>query len=287
MDINLGALEFGPHANLIGEIAQKCAADETVQAIWVGGSLATGTGDQFSDIDLRIAVEPDQMPLWTTPDWDRYLPMGVSGGSFMKFGEHALLHHLVMADGTIVDFYVQDTTRINHEPKVVIIGCRHAAFLKMLEGLENPAASLTHEINGVQARQFFVDYWITTHKQMKALARKFDCSPFVGLYFERVALLRAWYMQAIGEDIVSRVSIHMLGVVHKGLDGALTVDQRHILGLPSRTPDETVIAIEAIRSEMATVGRFLAEQHGFSYPHELEEVVHRTWQENKASLVVR
>ena len=40
-------------------------------------------------------------------------------------------------------------------------------------------------------RQFLVDYWITTHKQMKALARKYDLSPFVGLYFERMALLRA------------------------------------------------------------------------------------------------
>jgi hypothetical protein len=136
-------------------------------------------------------------------------------------------------------------------------------------------------------RQFLVDYWITTHKEMKALARKYDHSPFVGLYFERMALLRAWYMQAVGKDIDARVTIHMLGALHKGLDGKLTEQQHNILGLPSRTPDETVAVIDAIRTEMAWVGRWLADRHGFAYPDELEEVVQRMWSEHKESLTKR
>ena len=75
---------------------------------------------------------------------------------------------------------------------------------------------------------------------------------FVGLYLERMALLRAWYMQAVGKDIDSRVTLHMLGALHKGLDGKLTEQQHNILGLPSRTPEETVTVIDAIRAEMAS-----------------------------------
>ncbi|MFK7800177.1 MAG: nucleotidyltransferase domain-containing protein [Anaerolineae bacterium] len=287
MEINLGLLETGPHAQLIQEIAQKCASDEMVQAIWVGGSLASGTGDQFSDIDLRIAVEPDQIGRWVKPDWNLYLPIQVCGSSFMRFGEHALLHHLVMADGTIVDFYVQDTTRTNHEPNVVILGCRNKQFLEMLEGFATPAASLTYAINGSQVRQFFVDYWITTHKQMKALARKYDCSPFVGLYFERVALLRAWTMQVTGKDVGGRITIHVIGKIHEGIRDALSEDQRQVFGMPSRTPGETVLAIEAIREEMGRIGRSLAGKYQFDYPNELEDVVIRMWDENKRSLLVR
>jgi hypothetical protein len=285
--IDLGSLAHAPHANLIRDMASRCAADSSIQAIWVGGSLAAGLGDAYSDIDFRIAVEPGQIDRWNTPDWQRYLPMRLCGGQFLRCGERALLHHLVLADGTIVDFYVQDTTQQNHEPNVIVLACRNAAFRAMLEGFAQPAAALVREIDGAAVRQFFVEYWITTHKQMKALGRKYDHSSFAGLYLERMALLRAWYMQATGKDIDSRVSLHMLGALHRGLDGKLTVDQHDIVGLPSQTPEETVAAIEAIRAEMAQVGRSLAARHAFAYPHELEDVVLRVWNEHKQSLIRR
>jgi hypothetical protein len=286
-DIDLGPLENGAHAHLIRAMARKCYADSSIQAIWVGGSLAAGAGDAYSDVDFRIAVEPGQIDRWISPDWEDYLPIRPCGGSLMRFGEQALLHHMVLADGIIVDFYVQDTTTKNPEPELVILACRSAEFRETLEGFASPAALLVREIDGATVRQFFVDYWITTHKQMKALSRKYDLSPFVGLYFERMALLRAWYMQAVGKDIDARVTIHMLGAMHKGLGGKLTAHQHNILGLPSRTPDETVTVIDAIRAEMACVGRCLADRHGFAYPYELEEVVRRIWNENKESLTKR
>src|SRR5215213_6116773 len=286
-DIDLGSLAHGPHANLIRDMASKCFADSSIQAIWVGGSLAAGLGDPYSDVDFRIAVEPGQIDRWASPDWDQYLPIRPCGGVLMRFGEQALLHHLVLADGTIVDFYVQDTTRQNAEPGLVILACRNAEFRATLEGFARPAAVLVQEIDGAVLRQFFVEYWITTHKQMKALGRKYDLSPFAGLYLERLALLRAWYMQAVGKDIDSRVSLHMLGALHTGLKGKLTAEQHTILGLPSRTPEETVTVIEAIRVEMSSTGRWLADRHAFAYPHELEAVVRRVWNEHKEALTRR
>lgn len=284
-DIDLGRLEGGPHADLIRDMAGRCFADDSIQALWVGGSLAAGLGDAYSDIDFRIAVEPGQIDRWTSPDWGRYLPLPPCGGALMRFGERALLHHMVLADGSIVDFYVQDTTQHNPEPSIVVLACRNAELRATLEGFARPAATLVREIDGAVVRQFLVDYWITTHKQMKALARRYDYSPFVGLYFERMALLRAWHMQVAGNDIDARPTLHMIGALHRGLAGGLTAQQHSILGLPSRTPEETVAVIDAIRAEMAGVGRWLADRHGFAYPHELEEVVRRTWAERKESLI--
>jgi hypothetical protein len=286
-EIDLGLLEHGPHADLIREMAGKCFADSSIQAIWIGGSLAAGLGDPYSDVDFRVAVEPGQIDRWTSPDWEQYLPLPPCGSVLMRFGEQALLHHLVLADGTIVDFYVQDTAQQNHEPKVIILACRNAEFRKTLEGFARPAAALVREIDSAAVRQFFIDYWITTHKEMKALARKYDHSSFAGLYLERMALLRAWYMQAVGKDIDARVTLHMLGALHKGLDGQLSEHQHNILGLPSRTPEETVTVIEAIRAEMASAGRWLADRYGFAYPHELEAVVQRVWSERKESFIRR
>jgi hypothetical protein len=286
-EIGIGILEHGPHADLIRGTARLCYADERIQAIWVGGSLAAGRGDIFSDVDFRIAVEPGQVDGWTSPDWERYLPLPPCGGLMLRFSERALLHHMVLADGTIVDFYVQDTTAQNHEPDVVILACRSAEFRATLEGFVRPAASLVREIDAAATRQFFVDYWITTHKEAKALARQYDEFAFTGLYLERLALLRALYMQVTANDIDSRVTLHMLGAMHKGLEGKLTGEQHTILGLPSRTPGETAVVIEAIRAEMARVGRLLAGTHGFGYPVELEEVVLRTWEEHKAAITRR
>ena len=286
-DIDIGFLEHGPHANLIRDMANKCAEDSSIQAIWVGGSLAAGLGDLYSDVDFRIAVEPEQIGRWTSPDWEQYLPILPCGGVLMKFGEQALLHHLVLADGTIVDFFVQDTTHQNPEPSLIILTCRNAEFRTMLEGFSRPATALVKEIDNGATRQFFVDYWITTHKQMKALARKYDLSPFAGLYLERMALLRAWHMQAVGKDIDARATLHMLGALHKGLEGKLTERQHNILGLPSRTPEETAVAIEAIRTEMACAGRWLADKYEFAYPYELEDVVQRVWNEHKESIIRR
>jgi hypothetical protein len=285
--IDLGPLEHGPHADLIRGMASKCSADTSIQAVWVGGSLAAGHGDAYSDVDFRIAVEPGQVDSWTSPDWEHYLPIPPCGGLLMRFGAQALLHHLVLADGSIVDFYVQDTTGQNPEPNLVILACRDAEFRTVLEGSARPAAALARPIDRAVVRQFFVDYWITTHKQLKAIARKYDHSAFGGLYLERMALLRAWYMQATGQDIDSRPTLHMLGALHRGLEGKLTEDQHNILGLPSRTPEETATVIEAIRAEMARAGRWLAERHGFAYPHELEAVVQRFWDAHKEPLIRR
>jgi hypothetical protein len=286
-DIDLGPLEHGPHANLIRAMTSKCSVDGSIQAIWVGGSLAAGQGDAYSDVDFRIAVEPGQIDRWTSPNWEKYLPIRPCGSLLTRFGEQALLHHMVLTDGTIVDFYVQDTTQQNPEPNLVILTSPNAEFRAKLEGFANPAAVLVREIDGAVVRQFLVDYWITTHKQMKALARRYDLSPFVGLYMERVALLRAWYMQAVGKDINARVTLHMLRELHKGLDGKITEHQRTLLGLPSKTPNETVTVIDAIRAEMASVGRWLANRYDFVYPNELEDVVQRVWNEHKESLTRR
>lgn len=285
--IDLGPLEKGPHADHMRAIGGRCATDERILAAWVGGSLATGRGDVFSDIDFRIAVQPDTVDDWVTPDWGRYLPLPPSGGTFMRFGEHALLHHLVLSDSTILDFYVQDTTGQNFEPNIVILFCGDRPFGERLAHFSRPVTPLVKEINGAEVRQFLVDYWITTHKQMKALARKYDLSPFVGLYWERLALLRGWYMQATGKDIKGRATLHMLDALHKGLEGKLTESQQRFLGLPSRSPEETVVAIEGIRAEMARVGRWLAEKHQFEYPHEIEAVVQTTWDLHKGAILRR
>lgn len=285
--IELGVLEQAPHAELLRQIASMCLADPRIQAIWVGGSLAAGRGDEYSDIDFRIAVDAADLESWIEPDWAHYLPILPAGGLLMRFGEHSLLHHLVLGDGTIVDFYVQDTSKPNPEPQIVVLACRNEAFGSQLEASTAPASPLARPIEAQALQQLLVDYWIASHKQLKALARRYDYSAFAGLYVERMALLRAWYLEYAGQDIEARPTIHMLGLLHKGLAGKLSFAQQAVLGMPSRTPEETAAAIEAIRSEMGRVGRLLADRYAVDYPEQLEALVWRMWNEQREVLIAR
>jgi predicted nucleotidyltransferase len=88
-----------PHVQLIGRIRDALAADSRVDAAWLSGSLARGEGDEFSDVDVTIAVDEADLGaciaeyggsksplgphLWlkvlfgrvvtaVTTDWDRY-----------------------------------------------------------------------------------------------------------------------------------------------------------------------------------------------------------------------
>lgn len=76
-------------------------------------------------------------------------------------------------------------------------------------------------------------------------------------------------------------------MARKGLDGTLAQHQHDTLGLPTRTPDETAMAIEAVRAEMSLVGHWLAERYQFEYPQTLEDVVRQIWSDNKEILVSR
>lgn len=46
----------GPHVRLVQSAIDVLSRDPRVRALWAGGSLADGTADRWSDVDLRLAV---------------------------------------------------------------------------------------------------------------------------------------------------------------------------------------------------------------------------------------
>lgn len=54
-------------------------ADEDVLALWLGGSFARGEADEYSDIDLRVAVRPEAQERWRRPDLEMLFSGEVAG----------------------------------------------------------------------------------------------------------------------------------------------------------------------------------------------------------------
>lgn len=59
---NPGLAPDGLHLRIVESARRVLSRDPRVRALWAGGSLADGTADRWSDVDLRLAVADDDRP---------------------------------------------------------------------------------------------------------------------------------------------------------------------------------------------------------------------------------
>lgn len=274
-----------PQAETIALLAPRLWADERVAALWLGGSLARGTGDRYGDIDLRIAVAPNHLAAWETPDFAALLDDLVLGRQFLRFGPISFLHHLILATGDLLDFLVQSTDALPGPEPVQVLGCRDDAFAATLAASNRAEPALHNPVQPEALRELLVAYWINSHKHRKVLHRNLDLMFPAGAQFKWTTLMRLYYIEATGEDITPKHFSGIHGLTE--LVGAIaSLQGEHplaLVGAPVRTREEIVAAIEDERAVVARLGRQLAERYGFEYPTALEAMVIREWEAFKTS----
>lgn len=275
-----------PQCATLRAIAPHLWSSEEIVALWIEGSLARGTGDLFSDVDLHVAVASTQLENWKTPDFAHiFVDVHVVGKHFLAFGEHAFLHHLVLANGDIFDFFVQDTIQPLSSDAKLVIGCRDEALAQKLQekAQELPVKKLP--VQKEQLQQILDSFWISTHKHRKVLQRDLAAMTLLGLAGERNILLRLWYIQATDADCgdLGRSTIHSLTHVIRTVERHLGSRALEVLGAPVRNNEEIYRAIEGNRCEVAELGRWLAQKYEFAYPEALEATAQQGWQQFLAS----
>jgi hypothetical protein len=266
-----------PQAKTLRQAADTLAANPDVQAVWIGGSFASGSADEFSDVDLRIAVAPERMNAWLEIDASTIFGQPKLGGSLASFGDDAFLHHLVLEDGTIFDLFVQTTARDNHEHAIQILSCRDDAFGERLAGFGRPISGELPPPNPAALSQLVVSFWINSHKHRKVLGRGLPLLAATGVQLERMTLLRLWTALVTGRDGGDRMSIHALSATTRAIHADTKLTALQTFGLPLRNVDEIVAAIEADRDAVASTGRAVAARDGFAYPEALERLVRASW----------
>src|SRR5437879_5406837 len=107
MELSLKNLPDLPQCALLAQIAENLWQQEGVRALWLGGSLARGEGDLYSDVDLRLAAAPEALDHWKQPDFDSLFIKRCQVRVYRAFGETAFLHHLLLDNGDIYDLWVQ------------------------------------------------------------------------------------------------------------------------------------------------------------------------------------
>lgn len=279
--VDLGSVPDQPQKRRLVATTEALWRDETVAALWLGGSFARGVADEHSDVDLRVAVRPDAF------DAEQVLHASGLGGAAvgklsMPFGDDALLHHLLLDDGDIYDLWVQTTERPPGEETRLVLACRDEAFgAKLAAPAEDPAVRFPPADAGT-ARDLLVNFWIGQRKHQKVLFRGLDLLATEGEHRLRQDVVRLWYMLTTGDDCgpVAGLTIHTFSPVERALRAA--PEHPHaglmaLLGLPLRTQDELIAATAALQDEVSRVGRALADRLGFPYPDDLEHTVRESW----------
>ena len=282
--LSLDRLPDLPQTATIAGLAPRIWRDERVIALWIGGSIGRGAADRYSDVDLLVAVPPEDLNAWRTPDFAALFDDQIVGRQFLSFGSDAFLHLLVLRNGVMLDFLVQSASRAPLPEPVIVLGCREDELARALaRASEAPEPEAAAE-NGPELRQAIVDFWINSHKHRKVLSRGLDLMIPLGMQSERMTLLRLWYLLATGEEAGPALfqGIHGLTALVRAVEGLAGTEALAALGAPMRDRAEIYAAIERNREIVARVGRALAKQYDFEYPADIERMVLQSWEEFKA-----
>jgi hypothetical protein len=176
------------HARLV-RVVDELWRDLAVFAIWLGGSLARGAGDAWSDVDLRVAVAPAAFDPDALPAGAATLAAEVVGMHPLFFGLRATLFHMLLTDGQIYDLLVQTTDHTPTDEARLVLGCRDDTFGdRLVNGDDPPLGVFPAEATAV--RQVIVDFWMNQIKLQRVLARGLPLMAWEGIYRMRQELLR-------------------------------------------------------------------------------------------------
>jgi 8-oxo-dGTP diphosphatase len=268
-----------PQTASLKRVSAVLWADEDVIALWLGGSFARGEADEYSDIDLRVAVRPEAEERWRRPDMELLFGGELSGYTPFPLGG-GQLHHLALTSGDIYDLWVQTTEEAPFEDAALVLGCRDEAFGQRLSATEPAPTTEPVPADPAAVRQLVSSFWINSLKHRKVLNRGLDLVAQTGIGMERALLQRLWFIAATGRDgASSRPTIHTLTELDRVVMGAQGTHGLSLTGGPLTSRREIMQAIEANRDEVAALGRRLAVDLGFDYPEALERTVRETWRQ--------
>ena len=284
-DLRLEALPPLPQSQTVRDIAPRLWQDERVVAIWLGGSLAAGSADQYSDIDMRLAVAPSDITGWEAPDLDTFLGGAPLARQFVRFGESSFLHHLIVQNGDILDLLVQSAEVNLGSEAVLVLGCRSDVFAGRLDSSNRAPTPERAPVTSDAVRDLVVNFWVNSHKHRKVLHRNLDLMFPAAAYTNWSMLMRLWYIEATGYDTNPShfTGIHGLTELVRAVEQAHGAEPLALCGMPARNREEICEAIERHREIVTQLGRRLADRYGFEYPAALEEVTRRDWSAFRAA----
>ncbi len=215
-----GEVEIATPRETLTRVLGALAPDPFVENVAIGGSFGRGEADEVSDLDLWIEGK------WWQPESLGSLFLTAQQ---MKLGGSPFLHGVAVG-GTILD--------IIHGPPV------KGDYVDLDFPAPTPLPLTPLPLCGLVE-----EFWLNTLKHRKNVWRGDYGVLIYGLNFDRQFLLRAWALRDGGRDPGGQsFGIFPLRDLYpRYVDAA----RQELLGLPLRTAEEIVYAMQAYRDEMS------------------------------------
>jgi predicted nucleotidyltransferase len=279
MPTNISHLPDLPQSEILEAIATELWAATEIRAIWLGGSLARGGGDRFSDIDLRLFVTDASFSESELPEAAMILRRSTVVHLPLIF-PNGILHHLMLDSGMIIDLLIhQESSEPSNEARLILAVKDEALHAKLLHGVD-PGPPVFTAATPETIERLLATFWISELKHLKVIYRGLGLVAWQGEHFIRQEVLKLYYIAATGSDYgYATGSIHVMSPVVTAIQNAFGNDVLAVLGTPRRTIAELLTHARELQDTVATLGRMLCTRHEASYPEAAEATVRRCWKE--------
>lgn len=273
--LNLSVIPACRQAELIRTIAVELWAQAGVLAVWLGGSFGRGDFDNESDLDFRVWGTRETITHLRDAPLGRVLQTPVVGEARLDLGSYQIRHCLTGA-GIFVDLALISALDTVSPERTLVLGTRDEATARRLTAFgERVIAPPPERAVPERIDRLLTEFWMTSAKHRKAIARGFTEMVQFGLQEERLIILKLLYILSTGEEAQREqfAGIHGLSRLLRAVRGVSPRDLSIVFGLPARTRGEIETVIATHRNLMTEVGRELVKRFNRAYPTELERTV--------------
>ena len=281
IDFKLDKLPQLPQLAQLRILAEKVWQDNNVEAMWLGGSFASGKADRYSDVDLRLSVSSEHLLDWHKPDFKALFGRPILMQATSMANEDAVLHHLLLDNCDAYDLWVQKSEgKLSDEPKFVM-ACRDTTLAERLAVKGHEGRLNFQEVRPEAIRHGLISYWANFAKNPKVLNRDLHMIWRDGLYLFSGFYLRLKFIEATGEDCgnvtIPPMTIHTITPIIQILRNHYGDELLQIVSQPMQNRQECEASIERLSVAIGETGRSLAHTYQFEYPIEIEQAVLKYW----------
>ena len=129
----------------------------------------------------------DTIGAWREPDWAVLLGDTVVGQQLLPFAETSFLHHLIVSQGTIIDFFVQSVDHPISRDAQLIIKCNDAFGDRSVRQTVQNVQTCQRPIR-TSSKPLLKNSGSSLTQHAKVLFRNLDVLALAGIEFERALL---------------------------------------------------------------------------------------------------
>lgn len=257
----IAALPPAYHA-LLARVVDVIADDERIRGVWLSGSLARGTADAGSDLDLLVAIRDQDFDAFAAGwrDWLATITPILIG---QEIPRSQLIFTALTEDMCRIDAVLEPVGRLPESPH------RTRIIVLDRDGLDDqvPSAHPGPAPDPDKITMIITEFW----RQQAIFPAMIDGRQ--DLLSALMGIENAWRL-LYDVFVESNQPLPPMGV--KQVSSRLTAEQIAVLsGLPAVGADraELITANRAVRAAMDTAGRSAAVRAGATYPDRIAAMV--------------